>query len=101
MRHGVQRICFISGITLPMLFTVSALAAKKSLDLREGQRYLVFDPRLHGQGKRCELKLHSFRRHPLNPIVKPERPWEATRETAGAYRRNKGRIQVDTVLWEP
>jgi hypothetical protein len=64
------------------------------VEMEPGQLYLIFDPRLQGQGEQCELKLHQFKRHPANPVVKPDRPWE---RGAGL-----GRIEIyGTVLWEP
>ncbi len=54
------------------------------------QLYLVFDPRLRGVGDNCELQLHSFQRHPANPVLTPQFPWEKTGMRLGG-----------TVLWEP
>jgi hypothetical protein len=67
--------------------------------LEANQLYLVFDPRLNGRGEHCELVLHPFRRHPLNPVIQPEFPWEAIQKNeAGMF--NKGRIQVNSVMWD-
>ncbi|MBI2190775.1 MAG: hypothetical protein HYU36_02170 [Planctomycetes bacterium] len=67
------------------------------LSIEPGQLYLVFDPRLHGFGRNCELKLHPFARHPANPVVQPEHRWEGVE---GETRL--GRIQLyGSVLHEP
>jgi hypothetical protein len=71
--------------------------AAEPLTLENGQLYLVFDPRLHGMAKDCELTVHPFRRHPANPVIKPEHPWEGVSQDKGL-----GRIQLyGSVLWEP
>jgi len=84
----------------------SALPARadEPLSLEAGQIYLVFDPRLHGTGDQCELKVHSFKRHPANPVVKPEYPWEGMHHSPKLKPSIQllGFIQIGgTVLWEP
>ena len=66
----------------------------------------MFDPRLHGVGEQCELKVHSFNRHPANPVIKPEYAWEGCDRTLSHDRLGTielwGFNQISgTVLWEP
>jgi hypothetical protein len=87
-------------VGLFILLTTAILAADPQQVLKKDQLYLIFDPRLQGIGENCQLKLHSFQRHPLNPLVKPEHPWEAIGESKDIGLTNKGRIQLGTVLWD-
>ena len=87
-----------------LLGWTSPAAADEPLALEAGQLYLVFDPRLHGVGEQCELKVHSFSRHPANPVVKPEYPWEGLHHSPKLKPgiQLRGFIQITgTVLWEP
>jgi hypothetical protein len=69
-----------------------------SLLLTPGQLYLVFDPRLNGNSKDCELKLHQFRRHTSNPVLKPEHLWEGAGGQAPGL---LGRVQLyGSVIWD-
>ena len=74
-------------MVLTNLFFVAA-AAGEPLTLEKDQLYLVFDPRLQGVGQNCELKVHQFKRHPLNPLMKPE-SWN-----------QGGWWECGTVLWD-
>lgn len=105
---AMQRIAKLSYLILftvmvNLFFTESSVVVAKTLELNKDQIYLVFDPRLQGVGENCELKLHRFKRHPLNPVVKPDRPWEFPE----GWRKevdtstNKGSVQLSCVLWEP
>ena len=67
----------------------SSLTTGQPLELEKGQLYLVFDPRLRGVGHNCELAVHPFKRHPLNPVLKSELPWE-----------RGGWWMCGTVLWD-
>ena len=67
----------------------SSLTNGQPLELKKGQLYLVFDPRLQGMGYNCELAVHLFKRHPLNPVLKSELPWE-----------RGGWWMCGTVLWD-
>ena len=67
----------------------SSLTNGQPLELKKGQLYLVFDPRLRGMGHNCELAVHPFKRHPLNPVLKSELPWE-----------RGGWWMCGTVLWD-
>ena len=87
-------------LILACLPGAAAESTQQTIDVKPGQLYLIFDPRLHGSGMQCELKLHRFTRYLENPVVKPEHSWEAIRESAESGYHNKGRIQVGTVLWE-
>ena len=60
------------------------------LSLTREQLYLIFDPRLNGNGDHCELTLHEFNRHPNNPVLRATFPWE-----------KRGMRLGGTVLWEP
>ena len=82
-------ICGIYAIVLTMVNPLNqtacgAGAVEESLVLDKGQLYLIFDPRLHGAGQNCELKVHPFKRHPLNPLIRPE-----TRDTGGWWEYGK------------
>ena len=100
-------VCKPLGLLLAMTWLATQCAlvrADEPLALKGGQLYLVFDPRLRGDGDDCELIVHSFKRHPANPVIKPEFPWE------GLYHSPRlkpsiqllGFIQIGgTVLWEP
>ncbi len=75
------------------------LAGEDCLSLTTGQLYLVFDPRLRGINNNCELKLHSFTRHPANPVMQPEKRWEGVDPSKPG---GLGRIQLyGSVHWEP
>ena len=67
----------------------NALITGQPLELERGQLYLVFDPRLQGRAHNCELAAHPFKRHPLNPVLKSELPWE-----------RGGWWMCGTVLWD-
>ena len=54
----------------------SSLTTGNPLELKKGQLYLIFDPRLRGVGHNCELAVSPFKRHPLNPVLTSELPWE-------------------------
>ena len=86
-------ICGIYAIVLTMVNPLNqtacgAGAVEESLALDKGQLYLIFDPRLHGAGQNCELKVHPFKRHPLNPLIRP-----GTWDTGGWW-------ECGTVLWD-
>ena len=77
-----RTLCTISWLLISALILsgwVSPVRADEPLPLEAGQLYLMFDPRLQGAGDHCELIVHSFKRHPANPVVKPEGHWEEGR----------------------
>ncbi len=86
---------FMSGISLVCLMATMAGAswAQTPLKLNSGQMYMVLDPRLNGVPENCEMKVHQFTRHPKNPIIRPDRPYEVQ----GAYPRI---ILYGTALWD-
>ena len=67
----------------------SSLTTGNPLELKKGQLYLIFDPRLRGVGHNCELAAHPFKRHPLNPVLRSNLPWE-----------RGGWWMCGTVLWD-
>ena len=69
VRTILEALCII--LVTNLLFVAPAVG--KPLALEKDQLYLVFDPRLQGVGQNCELKVHQFKRHPLNPLIKPEK----------------------------
>jgi hypothetical protein len=78
---------------LILLLLTNGMLAGETLALKQDQLYMVWDPRLQGAGVNCALKVVEFKRHPPNPVVRPEHPWEKRGEWP--------RIELyGTVLWD-
>jgi len=60
------------------LTTVQAVQANESgkSGIEPRQRYLLLDQRLISNTENTELKLGTVKRHPANPMLKDELPWE-------------------------
>jgi len=82
------------GLIALVLLIHGATWGQEAMALKAGQLYLIWDPRLQGVGDNCQVKVHQFTRHPANPVLQAEHPWEY----AGPFPR----VQLyGSVLWEP